>query len=105
VQPLEPLGIADVSLAARNVLGVSGIHQQHFEPALVKDLESRDPVDAGGLHDHRLYPARGEPVGKAVQIASERSEAAHRLGVTARSNRRHMHRRADVDRRRIRVNR
>jgi hypothetical protein len=87
------------------VLGVAGVDQQHLEAALIQDLESRDPVDAGGLHDHRPHPARGEPVGKAVQIAGERAEAAHRLGVTPRINRRHMHRGADVDRRRIRVNR
>jgi hypothetical protein len=87
------------------VLGIAGVDQQHLEPALIKDLESRDPVDAGGLHDHRPHPALSKPVGKAVQIAGERAEAAHRLRVTARTNRRHMHRGADVDRRRIRVNR
>ena len=80
VQSLEPLDIADVGLAARNVLGIAGVDQQHLEAALIKDLESRDPVDAGGFHDNRLHPAFTEPVGKAVQIAGERAEAAHRLG-------------------------
>ena len=54
MQPLELPGIADVGPATPKVPGVPGIHQQHLEPALVKDLESRDAVDAGGLHDHRL---------------------------------------------------
>ena len=87
------------------MLGIAGVDQQHLEAALIQDLESRDPADAGGLHDHRPHPALSEPVGKAVQIAGERAEAAHRLGVTARSNRRHMHCRADIDRCRIRENR
>jgi hypothetical protein len=87
------------------VLGIAGIDQQHLEAALIKDLESRNPVDAGGLHDHRPHPALSKPVGKTVQIAGERAEAAHRLGVTPWINRRHVHRGADVDRRRVRVNR
>ena len=103
MQALQPLGVADVGLAARNVLGVAGVDQHHLEPALLEDLVGRDPVDAGGLHDDRLDPALLEPVGEPVQIAGEGAEGAHRLRVTVRTDRRHMHRGADVDRRRIRV--
>jgi len=79
------------------MLGIAGVDQQHLEAALIKDLESRDPVDAGGLHDYRPHPALSEPVGKAVKIIGEGAERADRLRGAIRSNRRDMHLRSHVD--------
>jgi hypothetical protein len=41
VQPPQPLSVADVGLAAGNVLGISGVDQHHREPALLEDLVDR----------------------------------------------------------------
>jgi hypothetical protein len=52
VQP-QPLNIADIGLATRDVLGVTGVDQHHFEAALIENLERRNPVDTGRLHCDR----------------------------------------------------
>ncbi len=57
MQALQPLGIADVGLATRHVLGVARVDQNHLEAWLLQDLEHRNPVDPGRLHGDRLDPA------------------------------------------------
>ncbi len=55
MQPLQPLGITDVGLASRHVLGVAGIDQDDLEAALVEDLEGRD----GSVKNLGRYAASG----------------------------------------------
>jgi len=45
MQSLEPLRVADVSLVAGDVLGVTGVDQEHLEPALVRNLANENPTD------------------------------------------------------------
>ena len=45
MQPLQPLGVADIGLAARHVLGIARIDEDDFEASLVQYLKHRDPVD------------------------------------------------------------
>jgi len=47
VEIAEPFTVGDVTLAALDVLDVSGIDQRHGEAARFEDFEDRDPVDAG----------------------------------------------------------
>ena len=103
MQPLQPLGVADVGLAPRHVLGVAGVDQHDCETALLQHLVGRDPVDPGALHRHRPNVALLEPVGHAVQVGGEGAEAAHRFGVAARADGGHMQRGPDVDRGRMGV--
>jgi hypothetical protein len=101
VQPLQPLSVADVALAPRDVLGVAGVDQHDLEPALLEDLVGRDPVDSGRLHGDGLDPAALEPVGEPVQLAGDGAEGPHRLRVTLRTDGRHMHRGTNIDGRRV----
>ena len=97
VQPLQPLGVGHVGLAAGHVLGVAGVDQRHREPALLQDLEGRNPVHAGALHGDCPDPAALEPVGQPVQIAGKGAEAAHRFWIALRADRRDMQGGANVD--------
>ncbi len=97
MQPLQPLGVADVGLAPRHVLGVAGVDQHDCETALLQHLVGRDPVDPGALHRYGLHAAALEPIGHAVQVGGEGAEAAHRLGVAVRADGGHVQRSADVD--------
>jgi len=105
VQALQPFGVTDVGLAPWDVLGIPGVHQHHLEPTLLQDLVDRDPVDPGALHDDRLDAALGEPIGQPVEIGGEGLERPHRLLIAIRTDGGHVHGGADVDRRRVRVNR
>ena len=98
MQPLQPLGVGHVGLAAGHVFGVAGVDQHHSEPALFQDLENRDPIDAGALHGDCLDPALLEPVSQPVQVGGEGAEAAHRFRIAVRADRRHVQGGANVDR-------
>ena len=76
---LQPLRIVHVGLAARDMLDVAGVHQQHLEAPRFEDLEDRDPVHAGRLHGDRRDAGRREPIGQVVEITAEGAEGAHRL--------------------------
>jgi len=52
VKTLQPLRIADVGLASGYVLGIACIDEKHRKATGVEELEDRDPVDAGRLHDN-----------------------------------------------------
>jgi hypothetical protein len=97
------LGVTEVGFAAGDVLGIASIDQHHIKAALIENLKDWDPVDAGGLHRDRTDAAALQPIRQAVQVASERAEAAHRLGISIGRNRRDMHPGAYVDRGGIRV--
>jgi hypothetical protein len=85
------------------MLGIAGVDQDHLEPALVQDLEDRDPIDAGGLHGHCEHSTVLEPVCQAMQVAGEGAEAADRLGIPIRSHGGDMHPGTDIDCCRIRM--
>jgi uncharacterized protein (UPF0303 family) len=69
---LQPLAVEHVALAPADVLDVPSIDPQYVEAAAVEPFEQRDPVHAGGLHCYRVHAASGKPVGKTVEIGSER---------------------------------
>ncbi|BBE80101.1 hypothetical protein TUM17576_51560 [Enterobacter hormaechei] len=62
MQFLQPLGIVDIGLATGNIFCVSGINKDHLETRSFKDLKSRQPVNAGGLHGDGRNVTGFEPV-------------------------------------------
>jgi hypothetical protein len=70
VKFLKPLGVGDVTLAARHVLDVPRVHEEHLEPAGFQDLEYRDPVHPGRLHGDRRDATCNEPISQPVEISS-----------------------------------
>ena len=76
-QLLQPLAVQHVGLAARHVLDLAGIDQQHLEAPALEYLEQRDPVHAGGLHRHDRHAALLKPVGHRVEVGGVAVEAAH----------------------------
>jgi hypothetical protein len=103
MKPLQPLSIADVGLASGHVLGVARIDQNYLKATGVEQLEDRDPVDAGRLHNDRLDAAFRKPVHQPMQIGRKGTKGAYRIGRAICAHRCHMHRRSNVDRGRIRV--
>ena len=97
MQPLQPLSVADVGLAARDVLGIPSVDEYDLEAALVQNFEDWNPVDSRGLHSDCAHAAVLEPVRQPVQIARESAEIAHRFGILFRSYRCYVHRSANVD--------
>jgi hypothetical protein len=76
MEPLQPLGIADIGLAARHVLGVTRADKKHSERPCIEKLENRNPVDAGRFHDDGLDAAFRKPVNHPMQIGREGTKAA-----------------------------
>jgi hypothetical protein len=103
VEALQPSCVADVGLAAWNVLRVPGVDHHHLEAPLFQDFEYRNPVNTSRFHNDRLYPARGEPVRQPVKIVSKGPERSNRLTVAVRANGCDVYRGADIDRRRSRI--
>jgi hypothetical protein len=56
VQPLQPLCIVDIGLAARNRSRLSGVGQDHLDPAAFQHFVHRHPIHAGGFHGDVLMP-------------------------------------------------
>ena len=79
VQLLQPLAIQHVGLAAGHVLDAPGIHQHHLKASFLQHTEQRYPVHAGGLHDHGLHAALGQPVRQTVQVRRESLKLPYRL--------------------------
>jgi hypothetical protein len=99
MQPLQPLGIADVGLTAGNMLGISRIDQNDFEAALIEELKRWDPIDPSRLHRDGSHAALLEPIGQTLQISGEGSKAANWLvGILVWIDCRDMHGGADIDR-------
>ncbi len=61
------------------MLDVAGVDQEAPDATRFENLEDGDPVDAGGLHRHRVHAAGEQPIGEGFQVGSEGSETAHRL--------------------------
>ena len=97
MQLLEPLRIVHVRLAARNVLDVARVHQQHLEAARLKDLEHRNPVHACRFHGDGGDADRREPIRQLMKIAAEASKRADWSRVPLAGHRDDMEGRADID--------
>lgn len=97
VQPLKPLGIIDVALAAGDGTRFSGVRDDDFQPMLLQNLVDRNPVDARGFHRDRFNPYRYQPAGHSLNVASEGLEGLHRLVAQIGRNPNDMEPRPDVD--------
>ncbi len=62
-QLLQPLAVQHIGLAARDILDVPRVDQQHREAARLQELEQRYPVHAGRFHRYGIDAAAIEPVG------------------------------------------
>ena len=54
--------VAYVRLAPGHMLGIACIDEEHHKAARLKELEYRDPVDTGQLHNDCLNAAFCEPI-------------------------------------------
>jgi Protein kinase domain len=68
---------ANLTLAARKILDVPGVHEDHVEAARLEDLVDGDPIDAGGLHRHVRHAAGRQPVGEAMEVTGEGGKRPH----------------------------
>ena len=82
VQLAEPLTVLDVAFAPGDVFDVTGVDEQHLQPARFKNVVDRDPVDPGGFHGDGGDLAGDEPVGEAVEVGGEGPEGLDRRGVS-----------------------
>jgi hypothetical protein len=80
----DPLGVADVALAAWHVARVLRVQEPAIELVLTHVLD-RPPVDAGRLHPHQRDPEAAQPVEQDQQPPSRRREAARLLPALAAS--------------------
>ena len=103
VQLLQPLAVQHVGLATRHVLDAFGVHQHHLEVPLFQHPEQGYPVHAGGLHDHGLHTALGQPVRQTVQVRREGLELSNRLCGTVGEYRHEMAVGPHVDARRVQI--
>ncbi len=97
VEVAEPFAVRDITLAAREVLHVTRVDENHLETARVEDLEDGNPVDAGRFHRHVGHATRGEPIGEAVQIGREGGKRSHRGRIAVRGHGDEVFRRPTVD--------
>jgi hypothetical protein len=72
----QPLGVAEIGLAARHVLDMPGIAHQHLGevPVLDQGVVDRHGIDPGGLHRHMGDPQRDQPPGRLTQHPVKRLE-------------------------------
>ena len=86
MQLLQPLRVVDIRLPTRDILDMPRIDQQDLDTTRLKNLEDRNPVNAGRLHRHGGDPQFDEPIGKLVEgaklrLARKVEEAGcHRVG-------------------------
>ena len=79
MEPLQPLGIADIGLAPRHVLGVTRVDKKHGEPPFIEKLENRNPVDAGRFHDDRSDVCSLRDFSRALYPLAGRRRAPRRI--------------------------
>ena len=80
-----------------------GVHQHHLKPTLFQHPEQWYPVHAGGLHDHGLHAALGQPVRQTIQVRREGGELAHRRLRAVGGHRHEVAAGSHVDARRVQV--
>lgn len=105
MQRLEPLGIVDVGLAPGDVFDVARVGHDHADATGLEDLVEGDPIDPGRLHRHGVDTAGHQPLGEAMQIARKALEGPHRLGIPLRRDGHDMELGANVDARRLCIER
>ena len=71
----DPLRIADVGLAARDVPNVLGVGEHELE-AFLQHVPDRPPVDPGRFHRHMRAAVSADPVGKRQQLAGRGRKVA-----------------------------
>ncbi len=87
----QPRGIANVCLAPRHILGVARINQNDLEPALLKNLVGRNPIDPSGFHCHTGHATCFEPVRQIVEVLRKCAERTHGRVSARRVDRGHVH--------------
>src|SRR5664280_1624046 len=97
MKTLQPLRIADVSLASGHVLGVARIDKEHGKSTGIEKLKNWNPVHAGRFHNDRLDATFLKPIYQPMQIGRECTEAAYRLRRAIRPYGSHVHSRPYVD--------
>src|ERR1017187_7453633 len=84
LQLQQPSAFLDVALAARHVLGIPRVHQEHPYAALLQNVVQRDPIHPRRLHGDGLNATALQPVRQGYQIPGKATEATYRLRVQAR---------------------
>jgi putative transposase len=79
MKTLQPLRIADVSLASRHVFGIARIDKEHSKATSIEELENWNPIDASRFHNDRLDATFLKPIHQPMQIGREGTEAPHRF--------------------------
>jgi hypothetical protein len=79
---LDPLAVEDISLAAGDVLDMTGVDEEDLKTALVEDFKDGDPVDTSGFHGHSVDATGQEPIGQSMQGTSICLEGSDGLGAT-----------------------
>lgn len=69
----NPLGVLDVSLAARNLLQFSGVDQQQLEIRL-QDVPHGFPQNSRGFHGHMGHTIGLQPIRHFQKVAGHRTE-------------------------------
>ena len=104
MQPLDPLRIEHVRLGAGAATRkLPRFHQVDLEALRFKELEQRNPVDAGGFQCDRFHAALLQPRGDLLKIGGVGAELPDRVGVAVGGDADHMHVGMDVDSGRVRV--
>ena len=81
---LQPLCVVDISLATGNIFCGTDINEYHIKTRCFKDLKSRQPVNAGGLHGDGCNMTGFEPVRHTMKVAGETLKSPYWLGVSIR---------------------
>ena len=105
MQLLQPAGVVDIRLAARDIFHMPRIDQEHFEATRLQNLEGGNPVNPRRFHRHRRDAEVDEPIGHLMQIVRKTLIGADRLGREVRRHGHDMKTRANVNPRGIGVNR
>src|SRR5688572_10355455 len=90
MQPLQPLRIVNVGLAARNSPRFSSIRYDYLDPPSFKDLVHGHPVHTGRFHGDRLDPDSIEPIRHPLKISGECLKRLHGCFAKIRSHRYHV---------------
>src|SRR5206468_10610223 len=103
VKLAKPLAVRHITLSARYVFGLAGVHQRDHETFLLQNLMQRNPVDAGGFHHYVSDCANFEPFRHGHKVRRKTAERAHRLRIPVLRHRNVVGLRTDVDSGRVRM--
>ena len=75
MESLNPPAIQAISLRTTgDIFHLPGVDETDGEPAGLKDLIERNPLDTGRFHRHGRHPAFRQPVGNGMQITRKRAK-------------------------------